>query len=439
VKIPFESSSANCPAVAPLLHRSALAVAATALFCLPMAVLADTVPLTGEIKLADNSTSQAIARNASGDTVIAWQTFTNNPSATLTYAQLFDAAGNSRGAPILVNSATDFAGPEQVAMDAAGDFVVTWAEGAMPTNWSNASGAVYAQRFSADGTAQGSAINVGSIWLNRGVVGTPAVAMDTTGDFVVTWADNKLLFQIQGTPLWTSSKVYSRLFAADGTPKTSAFVVDTLLGHSLMAQFADVAMDATGEFAVTWTNYQHPNQLASDVAKTIWVYAQRYNSSGKAQGAHILVQKYDNSTNSVPGTPGQAHIAMDPQGDFGISWNLVASTVTAQVYAANGSVKAGPINVVTLDTTTPYPLALKGSMDNVGNFLVPWAVVGSATATPIYGQYYGLDGTPIGSNVAFSTDTAFGLFAVAVDGQGNPAAAWDDVHFAIQAQFFTGP
>ncbi len=419
--------------------RCAVMLAVSSLFCAPAVVLADVAPITGEIQLASNSTSPAIARDASGDTAVAWQTFTNNPSATLTYVQLFDALGNERGAPILVKSASDYMGPARLAMDAAGNFVVTWAEGSQPSNWSNAAGAVYAQRFSADGTAQGDAINVGSIWLNRGLVGVPAVAMDPAGDFVVTWSDDKLLFQIQGAPLWTSDKVYSRLFAADGTPKTKAFLVDTLLGHSLFAQFADVAMDGTGNFTVTWTSYQKPQPLASDVAKTIWVYAQRYNASGKAQGAHILVQQYDNSVDSVPGTPGQSHIAMDPQGDFGISWNLVAPTVTAQIYAPDGTVKAGPINVVTLETTTPVPIALRGSMDNAGDFLVPWAIVGVSSASPVYGQYYDLDGTPIGSNVSLATDAAYAYFALALDGSGNPAAIWNDQHNAIQAQFFSGP
>ena len=58
-----------------------------------------------------------------------------------------------------------------VAMDADGDFVVTWAT----------QSGIYAQRYNVNGIAIGSEFLVNTSAYSRGV------AMDADGDFIVTW------------------------------------------------------------------------------------------------------------------------------------------------------------------------------------------------------------------------------------------------------------
>ncbi len=69
-----------------------------------------------------------------------------------------------------------------MAMDADGDFVVTWSSGGQ-----DGSGlGVYAQRYDATGAAVGGELKVNTYTsLSQS---SPAVAMDNDGDFVVTWS-----------------------------------------------------------------------------------------------------------------------------------------------------------------------------------------------------------------------------------------------------------
>ncbi|EQD74405.1 hypothetical protein B1A_04481, partial [mine drainage metagenome] len=72
-----------------------------------------------------------------------------------------------------------------VAMDATGDFVVAW-KGYNPSFHYG----VYAQRFAADGAAQGTNFLVPPLTpavssTAFGIAASPSVALDATGDFVV--------------------------------------------------------------------------------------------------------------------------------------------------------------------------------------------------------------------------------------------------------------
>jgi hypothetical protein len=68
-----------------------------------------------------------------------------------------------------------------VAMDAKGDFVIAWDS----RDQDGSSYGVYAQRYSADGVAQGGEFRVNTY--TPGMQRVPSVAMDSNCDFVVAW------------------------------------------------------------------------------------------------------------------------------------------------------------------------------------------------------------------------------------------------------------
>ena len=72
--------------------------------------------------------------------------------------------------------------PQSVAMDVDGDFVVTWTSYGQDGSDSG----VYAQRYSAAGVAQGSEFQVNTTTTNDQLYST--VALDADGDFVVSWS-----------------------------------------------------------------------------------------------------------------------------------------------------------------------------------------------------------------------------------------------------------
>jgi hypothetical protein len=104
---------------------------------------------------ADLQSEVAVAADAEGDFVIAWQS--GPPGGFDIYARRYNAAGLARGDPFRVNtfSANSQIRPA-VAMDADGDFVVAW-----DSNLQDGSSyGVYAQRYDAAGQAQGAEFRV---------------------------------------------------------------------------------------------------------------------------------------------------------------------------------------------------------------------------------------------------------------------------------------
>ncbi len=69
-------------------------------------------------------------------------------------------------------------------MDADGDFVIVWASEGQDPN--DSSWGIYGQRFNSMGAKVGGEFRVNTNTANDQV--SPAVAMDSQGDFIVVWA-----------------------------------------------------------------------------------------------------------------------------------------------------------------------------------------------------------------------------------------------------------
>jgi hypothetical protein len=123
----------------------------------------------------------AIAANAAGDFVIAW----NGPAAgedRKTLARRFSASGEPRGLDMVVSSAGGAEDGAAVAIDASGRTLFAWyAPVAFLTTPD-----VYARRFSGSGIPIETEFRVNSYTTGYQVF--PSVASRPTGDFVVLWA-----------------------------------------------------------------------------------------------------------------------------------------------------------------------------------------------------------------------------------------------------------
>ena len=139
------------------------------------------VPIGGETRVNTNTSdtqsinpnvAQAVATDAAGNFVVVWSSNLQDGSSYGIYAQRFAADGTAQGSDFLVNTTTaDDQITPVVAMDAAGNFVVSWS-----SNLQDGSGhGLYAQRFNAAGIAQGSEFLVNTT--TAGSQTTPAIAM----------------------------------------------------------------------------------------------------------------------------------------------------------------------------------------------------------------------------------------------------------------------
>jgi hypothetical protein len=145
-------------------------------------------PLGGEISIsASGSTDQrlpSVASDPNGNFVVVWWDETAVPGgAKDVFGQRFSASGQKSGGEFRVNTyTTDSQFYPAVAMDSSGGFVVAW----YSTNLSFEGGGVRARRYSASGAPLGSdASAIITSTFQKGV----GLAVDPFGNFVVVGSD----------------------------------------------------------------------------------------------------------------------------------------------------------------------------------------------------------------------------------------------------------
>ena len=128
--------------------------------------------------LSNTNLTPSVAMDSSGNFVVAWQRFSLNLGGYGVYAQRYDNGGNPVGTEFDVNSSFSMRGSvyPSVAMDSSGNFVVAWEEDRV------SSYDIYAKRFDNSGNVVGE-VNTDT----GGDQSRPSVAMDSSGNFVVAW------------------------------------------------------------------------------------------------------------------------------------------------------------------------------------------------------------------------------------------------------------
>ena len=335
---------------------------------------------------AANQTRPVVAMDADGDFVVAWES--NDGSESGVYAQRFNAAGVAQGSEFRANTQTTHVQRyPSVAMDADGDFVITWQstnQDLVPTD------GVYAQRYSAAGVPRG-----GEFRVNTRVAGNqwfPAAAMDADGDFVIAWEST-------AHDPDASTGVYAQRFDAAGAAAGAEFRVNTFTVSNQGNPAA--AMDADGDFVISWTSQ---NGTGTDN-----IYAQRFNAGGVAIGGELLANTFTTTSQRF------SSVAMDSDGDFVVTWQsyyqdplTVASGIYGQRFSALGSPQGIEIRVNTHAPNHQRHPAV--AMDADGDFVVAWASYGqdagdSQFVAGVYAQRYSDTSAPKVTQVyANSTD-----------------------------------
>jgi hypothetical protein len=371
----------------------------------------------------------AIAVDGAGDYVVVWASQGQDASNSWgVYGQRFNSAGVPQGSEFRVNTTVvgDQSSPS-VAMDADGDFVVSWAS--YNQDATNSWG-VYAQRFNSRGVAQGNEFKVNTT--SAGDQTTPSIAMDADGDFVVSWAS----FGQDASGTWG---VYAQRFNNAGVAKGSEFRVNsTTVGDQ---SDPSTIMGADGAFIVLWS--------ADSSTSNSWdVYAQRYNAAGAAQGSEFRINAV------TAGDQDDAVGAIAANGTFVAVWSSSGQDgsgkgVYTQRYDASGAL----LGVATLvnSTTSGDQTDPSVTSDGSGGFVVTWASNGQdGSGWGIYAQQFGSSGAPLGEEFGVNTTTDGDQVApaVALDAQGHLTVVWSgngpgdtsgvfSQRYSVSTDFFT--
>ena len=345
--------------------------------------------------LAPMQTEAAVAMGSNGNYVVAWSSDTNQDGdGSGIFARLYDAAGNAISAEFRVNTYTASSQAQpSAAMDSNGNFVIVWASDGQDGN----SFGVYAQRYSAAGVAQGTEFRVNVTTTNS--QDQPAVAMDSSGNFVVAW---------QSTHAGRSD-IYARRFDAAGTALSGEFQVNSVTPAA--QSLPTVAMNASGAFVIGWNNLNG-------------ILGQLYNAAGSLVGGEFSVNT------SSGASPNRAAAAMAPDGSFVITWfsgkDAKGTGVFAQRFSAAGAKQGSEIHV---NTTTlndqDFPSV---AIDGLGNFTIAWQSNNQdGGGTGIYMQRYEATGLALGFETRVNSTTANdqALPAIGMRPSGDFVVAWN--------------
>jgi sugar lactone lactonase YvrE len=339
-------------------------------------------------------TPEAVAVNpGTGGFIVTWSSQNQVPGQGWdVYAQRYNAAGVPQGNEFLVNTTTsDDQEYSSVAMDANGDFIITWS-GHQSGHWQ-----IYAQRYNAAGVAQGPEMLVNSATASDQMFST--VAMDDQGDFVIAWSGHQ-------SGNWA---VYARQFNHNGNAQGGAFQV-SFPTPGADQEFSDVAMNRNGDFVITWSGHQSNH----------WsVYAQEFGIGGNPRGGIFQV----NTTTSDDREYSTA--AMDAVGNFVITWSSHNQDgsgwgVYARQYSAPGTPLTGEfqVNTYTKDDQEYASVAMNGG----GRFVITWSSHNQdGNGWGVYAQAYNPQAQPQGGEFQVNSytkdDQEFSSAAMSDSGQ----------------------
>ena len=370
----------------------------------PRAVWAQGEPLGPEFRVNTYTTNDqrypsVSLAGGSGDFVVVWQSESQDGSSYGAFGQRFSAAGAPLGPEFRANTFTPgnqgHAGPA-VALDPSGNTVVTWSSYGQDGDGFG----VYAQRYSSAGVPLGNEFRVNTATSSH--QGLSSVATDASGNFVVVWMTS------------FPENVWGQRFASSGSPLGGQFQVNSgPFGFGPI-----VAMDAAGDFVVAWQK----NDTASDLG----IIARRFAASGVPLGNEFRVNTVTAGNQYYPG------VASDAVGNFVVIWGSADGDDTgvfAQRFASSGAPLGGEFRVNTYTTGVQGRSLLRPSvaLDAAGNFVIVWGSdPQDGFFAGAFGQRFDSAGAPVGPEFRINTYTTNDQRSpsVAADGAGNFVVVW---------------
>ncbi|MEM9219285.1 MAG: Calx-beta domain-containing protein [Cyanobacteria bacterium P01_F01_bin.150] len=256
----------------------------------------------------------AVAMDADGNFVVSWTASNIGGTANDVIARRFDNDGDALGDSFVVNSQTSGnQDSSAIAMNAAGQFVITWEGGGQDGDRNG----IFAQVYEAAGNPVGDEIAVNNI--TAGSQNTPVVGIDSSGNFVIAWENQTFIpdaIELEtefGTITATDieENIFARRFDSTGTPIGDSFVVNAEPdGHRLPS----IDMNADGEFVIAWEKF----------GRNAGIHTQRFNSAGDKLGDEIAIDTFQAPPPSIAGAflfdEDKPSVAMDADGNVLLTW-----------------------------------------------------------------------------------------------------------------------
>lgn len=226
------------------------------------------------------------------------------------------------------------------------------------------------------------------------------VATDSSGNYVAVWQNGNTL--------------YGQRFNSSGVKQGAEFKMSTTVSLFGSVNNPQVAMNASGAYAVTW--YEYNPGILGIILPSWTVYLQRFNAAGTSLGTTKVFDSLSLLTFS--GDPQMyPSVAMDSSGNISVVTRN-GSEVDIEWYNSSGS-KLGSDRVDSGNGNTKNQVSV--SMSTAGT-VVTWTESG----TEIYGQLYNASRVAVGGNFHVNTTTTGSQTqsSVGMDGTGAFVVSW---------------
>ena len=332
---------------------------------------ADDSPVGAQFQVNSYTTSgqyrSAVAMDAAGNFVVVWDSYGSAGTDTLLdsiQAQRYAADGSPLGDQFQVNTYTlwEQYGPS-VASSAAGDFVVVW--NSYIYDYYSPTQEVKGQRFAADGSPMGGEFQVNT-YTTRTQAG-PAVASNAAGEFVVVWHS----FGSSGTDS-SSASVQGQRYAAAGSPLAGEFQINTYTPGSQWQP--SVASNADGDFVVVWESRGSSGSDSSGYS----IRGRRFTADGLPVGNDFQINTYTTNDQRFPSVAldaaGNFAVTWQSAGSHGT--DLSDLSIQGRLYAADGSPIGDEFQVNSY--TISYQRRPSVALASTGEMIMVWTSAGSA-------------------------------------------------------------
>ena len=288
-----------------------------------------------------------------------------------------------------------------VASDADGNFAVVWLSAQQDGSLLD----VYGRRYDATGTPLGGTefrVNTYTVGLQRAA----RVASGANGHLAAVWESPGQDGSADG--------IFGRQIGTSGIPGPE-FRVNSFTTSYQRRPAAAVAAD--GSFVVVWQSY------APEDGSAWGIFAQRYASTGVAQGGEFRVNSHTTFSQESPA------IAMDPSGSFVVVWQSYGTDgsgwgVFGQRYDAAGTPLGGEFRV------NSYTPGLQGepsvAMDATGSFVVAWSSVDGGGDVDVAARQFDAAGVPRGADLEVNSyaTSSQSRPSIASDAAGDFVVVW---------------
>ena len=230
--------------------------------------------------------------------------------------------------------------------------------------------------------------------------GNPAIAVGSSGDFVIAWESADQDGDGYG--------IYARMFDSTGSPTGTEFQVN--VGTSGDQRHPDIGMNSDGEFDIAWQGWGDHRQGPDYF--TLGIFKRVFDSSGSPTTDDVLV-----NTNTA-GNQTYPSLAMTASSRHVISWTDELLDGSGDgVFAVRYGPSENPFGEFQVNTyTTGNQNQSDAAMSALANFVIVWSSYAQdGDEGGIYGQRYSSGGATMGSEFQVNTHTLDDQSAPSID------------------------